>query len=421
MRSITHRKSLACTYNAGFPHSTSRVNPSLNELQPYAFERLHKLFAGVTPSAAFSPIKLYIGEPKHPTPAFIRAALVAGLDGLAAYPSTLGDPSLRRVIAAWLEKRYALQAVDPATQVVPVNGSREALFGLAQAVIDRTRRDPVVVMPNPFYQIYEGAAILGGARPEYLNTTAEGNFALNPGQLPDSVWERTQVAYVCSPGNPTGTVMTLDDWRELFALSDRYGFVIASDECYSEIYFEEGAAPLGGMQAAQALGREGYPRLVMFSSLSKRSNSPGLRSGFVAGDAKVLQPYLLYRTYQGGAMPPANLAASVAAWQDEQHVAENRRLYREKFDAVLKTLSGALSVVRPEASFYLWLRTPISDTDFARRFYAEYNVSVLPGSFLARTARGINPGEGFVRVALVASTAECVEAATRLRDFYKGL
>jgi len=397
------------------------MNPSLDDLHPYAFERLHELFTGVTPNERFSPIKLYIGEPKHPTPAFIREALIAGLDGLAAYPSTLGDPSLRRAIAAWLDRRYGLPDVDPAQEIVPVNGSREALFGLAQAVIDRTRREPVVVMPNPFYQIYEGAAILAGARPEFLNTTAEGNFALNPGQLPDAVWERTQLAYVCSPGNPTGTVMTLDDWRELFDLSDRYGFVIASDECYSEIYFDEGDAPLGGMQAARMLGRSRFPRLIMFSSLSKRSNAPGLRSGFVAGDASLLKPYLLYRTYQGGAMPPANLAASVAAWQDERHVVENRRLYKEKFGAVLEMLAGAVPVQRPEASFYLWLRTPIPDTDFARRFYADYNVSVLPGSFLARTARGINPGENFVRMALVASTAECVEAARRLRDFYEGL
>jgi N-succinyldiaminopimelate aminotransferase len=276
-------------------------------------------------------------------------------------------------------------------------------------------------MPNPFYQIYEGAALLAGARPEFLNATAEGGFALNPGQIPDAVWARTQLVYVCSPGNPTGSVMTLDDWRTLFELSDRHGFVIASDECYSEIYFDEGAAPLGGMQAAQALGRTGFPRLVMFSSLSKRSNSPGLRSGFVAGDADVLKPYLLYRTYQGGAMPPANFAASLAAWQDEAHVVENRRLYREKFDAVLEVLGDALPARRPEAAFYLWLPTPIPDTDFARRFYAEYNVSVLPGSFLARTARGVNPGTNFVRIALVASTAECVEAATRLRDFYRGL
>ncbi|MCC6531933.1 MAG: succinyldiaminopimelate transaminase [Burkholderiales bacterium] len=397
------------------------MNPSLQQLQPYAFERLNALLRGVTPNPAYSPIKLYIGEPKHPTPSFIREALTAALDGLARYPTTLGEPSLRQAIAAWMAKRYGLADIDPATQIIPVNGSREALFGLAQAVIERTRPDPVVVMPNPFYQIYEGAALLAGARPEFLNTTAESRYALNLGQLADSTWERAQLVYVCSPGNPTGAVMTLDDWRVLFELSDRYGFVIASDECYSEIYFDEGAAPLGGMQAAAQLGRAGFPRLVMLSSLSKRSNAPGLRSGFVAGDAAILKPYLLYRTYQGGAMPPANFAASLAAWQDEAHVADNRRLYRDKFDAALEIFAGAVPAERPQAAFYLWLRTPIADTAFARRLHAEYNVSVLPGSFLARNARGINPGEQYVRIALVASTQECIEAARRIRAFYEGL
>ena len=397
------------------------MNPSLDDLHPYAFERLDALFKGVVPNDRYRLIKLYIGEPKHPTPQFIRDALTAGLDGLALYPSTLGGEELRRAICAWIEKRYGVPGVDPARQVIPVNGSREALFGLAQAVVDRTRSDPVVVMPNPFYQIYEGAAILAGATPHYLNTTAESNYALNLGQLPDSVWARTQLAYVCSPGNPTGTVMTLEDWRQLFELSDRYGFVIASDECYSEIYFEEGRAPLGGLEAAHSLGRSDLRRLIMFSSLSKRSNSPGLRSGFVAGDAAVLKPYYLYRTYQGGAMPPANYAASLAAWGDEAHVIENRRLYREKFDAVLKVFGNTVPATRPEAAFYLWLPTPIADTEFARRLYAEYNVSVLPGTFLAREARGVNPGQGYVRIALVASTAECVEAAQRIKEFFKGL
>jgi len=397
------------------------VNPSLNLLQPYAFERLTELLHGVEPNPAYSPIKLYIGEPKHPTPPFIREALTASLDGLAIYPTTLGLPSLRNAIAGWMRARYGIGDVDAATQVIPVNGSREALFGIAQAVIDRSRPDPVVVMPNPFYQIYEGAALLAGARPEFLHSLPDKNYALDIEQLPDAVWAKTQLVYVCSPGNPTGTVMTLADWRRLFELSDRYGFVIASDECYSEIYFEEGAAPLGGMQAAHQLGRHGYPRLIIFSSLSKRSNSPGLRSGFVAGDAAILKPYHLYRTYQGGAMPPANFAASVVAWEDEKHVIENRRLYREKFDAVLEVFGTDVPAERPEAAFYLWIRTPIADTAFARRLYAEYNVSVLPGSFMARTARGINPGENFVRIALVASTAECVDAATRIREFWKGL
>ena len=409
-------------YNAVLPNSgESAVNPSLSLLHPYAFERLNELLHGVVPNAKHSPIKLYIGEPKHPTPNFIREALTASLDGMAIYPTTLGQPSLRNAIADWLGKRYGLPDVDPATQVIPVNGSREALFGIAQAVIDRAKPDPVVVMPNPFYQIYEGAALLAGARPEYLHSLAENNYAVDIDQIPESTWARTQLVYTCSPGNPTGTVMSMEDWRRLFELSDRHGFVIASDECYSEIYFDEKAPPLGGMQAARALGREGYPRLIMFSSLSKRSNCPGLRSGFVAGDANLLKPYHLYRTYQGGAMPPANFEASVVAWQDEAHVIENRRLYREKFDAVLEVFKGCVPAERPQAAFYLWMRTPIADTEFARRLYAEYNVSVLPGSFLARSARGINPGEDFVRIALVASTAECVDAATRIREFWKGL
>lgn len=408
-------------YNRLFSRKALRVNPSLEQLHPYPFARLSALYRGVQANPALPPIKLHIGEPKHPTPMFIREALTAALDGLAQYPATLGGEPLRKAIATWLERRYALDAVDPATQIIPVNGSREALFGLAQAVIDRTRPEPTVVMPNPFYQIYEGAALLGGARPEYLNMTADDRFALKPEQIPEHVWARTQLAYVCSPGNPTGAVMTLDDWRQLFAWSDRYGFVIASDECYSEIYFEEGRAPLGGLQAAQMLGRRGFPRLVMFSSLSKRSNAPGLRSGFVAGDAAILKPYLLYRTYQGGAMPPANYAASIAAWQDEAHVVENRRLYREKFDAVLQVLGTRIAGERPQAGFYLWIRTPIPDPEFARRLYADYNVTVLPGSFLARSARGVNPGDHFIRIALVASTSECVEAATRVRDFFERL
>jgi N-succinyldiaminopimelate aminotransferase len=415
------RRSKNRPYNPASSTKASAVNTSLANLQPYAFQRLEALFEGVEPNNKYPLIKLYIGEPRHPTPEFICAALTAGLDGLAVYPATLGGENLRRAIATWIEKRYGVPNVDPASQIIPVNGSREALFGIAQAVVDRTRPDPVVVMPNPFYQIYEGAALLAGAQPEYLNTTAESRYALNPDQLSDAVWARTQLAYVCSPGNPTGTVLNLDDWRQLFELSDRHGFVIASDECYSEIYFEEGQAPLGSLQAAHMLGREDFRRLIMFSSLSKRSNSPGLRSGFVAGDASVLKPYYLYRTYQGGAMPPANAAASLAAWRDEKHVIENRRLYREKFDTVLDILGSSVPVERPEAAFYLWLRTPISDTEFARRLYAEYNVSVLPGSFLARTARGANPGQGYVRIALVASTAECVEAAQRIRQFFKGL
>jgi len=397
------------------------VNPSLDLLQPYPFERLNALFRGVTPNPGLVPVKLHIGEPKHPTPALIRDALTAKLGGLAVYPTTLGDRSLREGIARWLDLRYGLADIDPDRHVIPVNGSREALFGFAQAIIDRSRPEPVVVMPNPFYQIYEGAALLAGARPEFLNTTAEGRYGLNPGQLPDTTWARAQLVYVCSPGNPTGAVLSLEDWKLLFELSDRHGFVIASDECYSEIYFEEGHAPLGGLEAARRLGRTGYERLVMFSSLSKRSNAPGLRSGFVAGDPALLARFLLYRTYQGGAMPPPNLAASVAAWADEAHVIENRRLYRQKFDAVLELLGPDVPAERPDAAFYLWLRTPIDDVEYARRLYLEQNVTVLPGSFLAREAHGVNPGAGFVRIALVAGVDECLDAARRLRAFHLSL
>jgi len=393
------------------------VNPNLDRLQPYPFQKLNNLYHGVTPNADLAPIYLHIGEPKHPTPEFIRARLAASLEGLARYPATLGAESLRHAIAGWLQARHRLRRIDPAREIIPVNGSREALFGFAQAVIDASRPDPVVVAPNPFYQIYEGAALLAGARPEFINTLAESGFAFDPEQLPADTWRKVQLVYVCTPGNPTGAVMTLAQWRALFDLSDRHGFIIASDECYSEIYFDEDDPPLGGLQAAQRLGRDGFPRLVVFSSLSKRSNVPGMRSGFVAGDAAILNPYLLYRTYQGGAMSPPILEASVAAWRDEAHVRENRRLYREKFDAVLDVLGPSLGVTRPQAAFYLWPRTPLADAAFAQRLFREYNVTVLPGSFLGRDARGVNPGAGYARIALVAPLAECVEAAQRIKAF----
>jgi len=394
------------------------MNPRLKNLQPYPFEKLKQLFAGITPDPAYAPIALHIGEPKHATPEFIRKALCDSLGGLAHYPTTLGGRSLRDSIAAWLMRRYALPAVDPDTEIIPVNGSREALFSFAQAVIEatntRSRPQPAVICPNPFYQIYEGAAFLAGAEPHFLNTVEENNFALNFTELPTSVWERTQLIYVCSPGNPTGAVMSLDDWRRLFALSDRYGFVIAADECYSELYFDESKPPLGALQASHLLGRGGFTRLVVFGSLSKRSNVPGMRSGFVAGDATLLEKFLLYRTYHGGAMNPAVQAASEIAWRDEAHVVENRRLYAEKFAAMTKLLSEKMPANMPEAAFYLWLKTPVADTEFALRLYRDYNVTVLPGSYLAREAHGINPGANFVRVALVAPLAECVEAAGRI-------
>ncbi len=395
------------------------MNPDLNQLQPYPFQKLAKLFGEVTANAALKPVSLHIGEPKHATPQFIKDALIAGLDGLANYPTTLGSDTLRSTIADWLTRRYGIPVADAKTQVLPVNGSREALFAFAQAVIDRSRKDPVVVCPNPFYQIYEGAALLAGATPHFLNTLPEDNYALNFEQLPEAVWQNAQLIYVCSPGNPNGRVMPLAEWQTLFEMSDRYGFIIAADECYSEIYFDE--KPLGALQAAQQLGRSDYKNLVVFSSLSKRSNVPGMRSGFVAGDAKVLEKFALYRTYHGCAMNPAIQSASIAAWSDESHVAENRRLYTEKFGKVIELLEPVSPVSKPDASFYLWVRTPMTDTRFAQALYRDYNVSVLPGSFLAREAQGINPGANFVRLALVANLEETLEAAHRIVKFSRSL
>ena len=397
------------------------MNPDLERLQSYPFQKLNMLLEGIRPDPSRKLIPLYIGEPKHPTPEFIKQALVDHLDGMASYPLTVGSAELRGAIAGWLKRRYRLDAVDPASEVIPVTGSREALYAIAQTVVDATRPDPVVVCPNPFYQIYEGAALLAGATPHYLNSLPGNGYAFDFGQLPDATWRRTQLIYVCSPGNPTGYVMPLADWERLFALSDRYGFVIASDECYSEIYFEEGRPPLGALQAAQQLGRKSYPRLVVFSSLSKRSNVPGMRSGFAAGDAAVLKQYLLYRTYQGCAMSPTVQQASITAWNDEAHVVENRRLYREKFAAALEILRPAIEVEMPEAAFYLWLNTPIPDTEFARRLYQQQAVTVLPGSYLARESGGVNPGSNRVRIALVSSVAECVESARRIRTFAESL
>jgi N-succinyldiaminopimelate aminotransferase len=396
------------------------MNPDLQKLQPYPFQKLAKLFGEVTANAALKPISLHIGEPKHATPHFIKDALIDGLDGLANYPTTAGSEALRNTIANWLQQRYDIPAPNAKTQVLPVNGSREALFAFAQAVIDRSKPDPVVVCPNPFYQIYEGAALLGGATPHFLNTLSEDNYALNFAQLSEAVWQRTQLIYVCSPGNPNGRVMPLAEWQTLFEMSDRYGFVIAADECYSEIYFGEDK-PLGALQAAQQLGRGDYKNLVVFSSLSKRSNVPGLRSGFVAGDAAVLEKFALYRTYHGCAMNPAVQVATIAAWNDEAHVVENRRLYAEKFELAIKALCPILPVRKPDAGFYLWVQTPIADTVYAQQLYRDYNVSVLPGSFLAREAHGINPGANFIRLALVAGVDETQEAVRRIAEFTRSL
>ena len=391
------------------------MNPNLNKLQPYPFQRLRDLFAGIKPNPEFSPVNLSIGEPKHATPALIQQALVDNLAGLANYPTTLGVPALREAIAAWLSRRYGIPLMNAETEIVPVNGSREALFAFAQAVIDNSRPAPVVVCPNPFYQIYEGAAFLAGAEPYFLNTLPDNDFAMDLESVPESVWLSTQLLYLCSPGNPTGKVMSLEQWKTAFMLSDRYGFTIAADECYSEIYFTEGEAPLGALQAAHLLGRD-FSRLVIFSSLSKRSNVPGMRSGFVAGDATILEKFLLYRTYHGCAMSPAVQAASIAAWNDETHVQENRRLYAEKFDQVTPMLQGSMETSRPDAAFYLWAKTDGSDTDLAIRLYRDLNITVLPGSFLAREAHGINPGKGFIRMALVASLQECLDAARRIQS-----
>ena len=405
------------------------MNPLLSRLQPYPFERLRRLFADITPNPDLRPISLGIGEPKHAAPAFLKQALAAALEtGLSSYPATAGEPALREACAAWVQRRYGV-AVNPATQVLPVNGSREALFAFAQTVIDPSRAGATVVFPNPFYQIYEGAALLGGAEPFYVASDPARNFAADWDSVPAEVWARTQLLYVCSPGNPAGAVMPLDEWRKLFELSDRHGFVIASDECYSEIYFRD-EPPLGGLEAAQALGRADFRNLVSFTSLSKRSNVPGLRSGFVAGDAALIKPFLLYRTYHGGAMSPAVQAASAAAWGDEAHVVDNRRQYREKFAQVTPLLAEVLDVALPDASFYLWAGVPGSFADtiaglsadeaFARALLAQYNVTVLPGSYLARDFNGSNPGTGRVRMALVAEPAECLEAAHRIRAFMAG-
>ena len=392
------------------------MNPLLHKLQPYPFERLRHLFAGVTPPRDLRPISLGIGEPKHPTPAFIEKALMESLSGLAVYPATAGEPALKQACTGWLARRYGL-ALDPATQVLPVNGSREALFAFAQTVVDPAH-DAVVVCPNPFYQIYEGATLLAGATPFYAPSDPARNFAIDWDQVPEDVWARTRLLFVCSPGNPTGAVMPLEEWKRLFDLSDRYGFVIASDECYSEIYFRD-EPPLGGLQAAAQLGRTDFRRLVAFTSLSKRSNVPGLRSGFVAGDAAILKQFLLYRTYHGGAMSPVVQAASVAAWNDEAHVVDNRAMYRQKFAEVTPVLAEVMDVALPDASFYLWAGVQGSDEDFARDLLAQYNVTVLPGSYLAREVAGRNPGDGRVRMALVADTAECLEAAQRIARFVR--
>ena len=396
------------------------MNPLLAKLQAYPFERLKALFAPITPNSAYAPISLGIGEPKHATPALLKDALVGNLQGLAGYPATAGEPALRQSCAAWLARRYGV-AVDAATQILPVNGSREALFALTQTLIDPTQAGATVISPNPFYQIYEGAALLAGAQLYFVNSEPARNFSPNWLAVPEHVWQKTQLVFVCSPGNPTGAVMDMAQWKLLFSLSDRYGFVIASDECYSEIYFRD-EPPLGGLEAAMKLGRSDFKNLIALTSLSKRSNAPGMRSGFVAGDAAIIKQFLLYRTYHGSAMSGTVQAASVAAWNDEAHVRDNRAQYRTKFAQVTPMLAAVLDVKLPDAAFYLWAKIPAnvckgSDTLFAAQLLEQYNVTVLPGSYLAREAQGVNPGTGYIRMALVAQTAECVEAASRIVEF----
>lgn len=394
------------------------MNPRLDLLQPYPFERLRKLFADAQPTQQYGThINLSIGEPKHDTPDIIKQALIANLSGLASYPATKGDSTLREAISQWIARRYGIPAPNPDTEVLPCLGSREALFSFAQTVLDG-KAGSLVVSPNPFYQIYEGAAYLGGATPYFVNSDPARNFAPNWESVPKSVWEKTQLLFICSPGNPAGNVTPLEEWRYLFELSDKYGFVIASDECYSEIYFDE--KPLGVLQAAQLCGRD-YKNMICFSSLSKRSNVPGMRSGFVAGDAQLIAQFLRYRTYHGSAMSGVVSAASIVAWNDEAHVEQNRALYQEKFKRVFPILAPVLDVKMPDASFYLWAGTPVDDTVFAKALFEQANVTVLPGSFLSRpdSADGTNPGFKRIRIALVAPVEQCVEGAERITAFVR--
>ncbi|RDV00648.1 succinyldiaminopimelate transaminase [Trinickia dinghuensis] len=397
------------------------MNPDIEHLHTYPFEKLRRLLSEVSP-ASLQHVDMSMGEPTHATPLAIQQAYADGVRELAKYPPTGGAAVLRRSIARWLQRRYALRGICEDRHVLPVNGTREALFSFAQAVIDSTRGyRPIVQMPNPFYQIYEGAALLAKATPYFLNLCPERSYSIDWAEIAQEVWARTQLVFICSPGNPTGNVLSLSQWRSLFDLADRYGFVIAADECYSEIYFDETRPSLGALQAAELLDRADYRQLVVFNSLSKRSNVPGLRSGFVAGDAEILKKFLLYRTYHGSAMSGAVSVASVAAWDDESHVAENRYLYRQKLAAVLPILNEALEVPAPQASFFLWVKTPIDDIAFAKRLYQEQHVTVLPGNYLARNAHGINPGENYVRAALVAPIDQCVEGARRMSRFIRSL
>jgi N-succinyldiaminopimelate aminotransferase len=398
------------------------MNPELAKLHPYPFEKLAELKAGCNPPEHLNHIALSIGEPKHPTPGFIAEAVIEHMHGLSVYPTTMGTLELRLTIEEWLGKRFHISGYIQATRhVLPVNGTREALFAFAQAVVDACQEKPLVVMPNPFYQIYEGAAILAGAEPYFLNCDAENNFVPDFSAVTVDTWERCQLLYLCSPGNPTGAVIDQATLTMLIELAHKHDFIIASDECYSEIYIDESQPPVGLLEAAVKAGYTNFSHCVIFHSLSKRSNAPGLRSGFVAGDATIIKDFLRYRTYHGCAMPPATQAASLVAWQDEEHVIYNRKQYREKFDAVLAILGRNMNVSLPEASFYLWAETPISDTEFARRLFDEQNVTVLPGSYLARDTDSGNPGKNRIRMALVAPIEECINAAHRILSLLETL
>lgn len=398
------------------------MNSDLNKLQRYPFEKLAALKAGITPPPALEHIALSIGEPKHTPADFVLNTLKENISEFSKYPSTKGLPELRQTIANWANKRFILSTpLDSDAQVLPVNGTREALFAFAQAVVDGKNKNPYVVMPNPFYQIYEGAALLAGAEPYFLNCTETTNFIPDFSAVPAKVWGKCQLLYLCSPGNPTGAVISSTQYQTLIKLADTYDFIIASDECYSELYDNEASPPVGLLQACSEMGRNDYARCTVFHSLSKRSNLPGLRSGFIAGDEKLLAQFLLYRTYHGCAMPIPTQFASIAAWSDESHVLENRQAYREKFTAVLSILGNSLDVKRPEAGFYLWPKTPITGEEFAKRLYAEQNITVVPGSFLSRSTEHGNPGEHYVRIALVATMEECVDAAERIKLFIQTL
>jgi len=394
------------------------MNPLLNELQPYPFEKLAKLKQGVRPPSTLDHIALSIGEPKHTPPDFVLEALSNNLSKVVNYPLTKGLDELRQAISDWLITRFELpvNSINIDRHILPVNGTREALFAFVQTMVDG-HKPAKVCMPNPFYQIYEGAALLAGADPEFLNCTADTQYIPDFDNVSEATWQDCQLLFICTPGNPTGAVMSIPQLQKLIALADKYDFIIASDECYSELYFDESTPPPGLLQACAAMNRNNYERCIVFHSLSKRSNLPGLRSGFVAGDKNLIAPFLKYRTYHGCAMPVHSQLASIAAWRDEQHVVENRTLYRRKFDSVLSILGNCLKVEKPEASFYLWPETPISDTEFTRSLFKECNITVLPGSYLARTTGEGTPGDHRVRIALVAAIEECEQAAHRIRKF----